>query len=82
VPEQTSPGRCGLAQRPVRNDPDRRVDIGHLLLETQRRFREELVARAHADGYADLRLPHLTARSLFFGASAAHAPEFGGSFGR
>lgn len=33
--------------------------IGNLLLETQRRFRQDLVARAQADGYADLRLPHL-----------------------
>jgi DNA-binding MarR family transcriptional regulator len=38
---------------------DRQPHIGHLLLEAQRRFREELVARAHSDGYADLRLPHL-----------------------
>ena len=33
--------------------------IGNLLLGTHRRFRHDLVARAHADGYADLRLPHL-----------------------
>jgi DNA-binding MarR family transcriptional regulator len=38
---------------------DPRTHIGHLLLETQRRFRQELVSRAHDDGYADLRLPHL-----------------------
>lgn len=38
---------------------DQRPHIGNLLLETHRRFRQELITRAHADGYGDLRLPHL-----------------------
>jgi DNA-binding MarR family transcriptional regulator len=35
------------------------MHVGNLLLEAQRRFRQELIARAQNDGYGDLRIPHL-----------------------
>src|ERR1044072_9481994 len=35
------------------------IHIGNLLLEAQRRFRQELITRANDDGYGDLRIPHL-----------------------
>jgi DNA-binding MarR family transcriptional regulator len=38
---------------------DQRPHIGNLLLETHRRFRQELIARANEDGYGDLRIAHL-----------------------
>lgn len=38
---------------------DRQPHIGNLLLETHRRFRQELIARANEDAYGDLRLAHL-----------------------